>query len=144
VFKLPCLHRCAPNVYQNVQDFPKVLCSISKVCTMCIGIIYDTYTRDYWYRIEKDISTVRVALRSIRLPLPVACIYDASRNQFIELNEEYVRHRAELLERARSIFLKYIQDKLTRSDHNDIPTQALPQHERKDRPKINRQGNRSK
>jgi hypothetical protein len=78
---------------------------------MCIGIVYDSYTRDYWYRIETDIWTVKLALQSIRLPLPVACIYDASRNDFIELNQEYTRYRSELLERAMNIYHQYLQEK---------------------------------
>jgi hypothetical protein len=78
---------------------------------MCIGIIYDAYTSDSWHRIGKDVFSVRVALRAVKLPLPVACIFDTSRNDLVELDEAYKYYRLELLEKARSIFHRYLQDK---------------------------------
>jgi hypothetical protein len=70
---------------------------------MYIGIVYDTYTNDSWHRIEKDIYSLKEALKTIRLPLPVACIFDTLRNDFVEIDEAYLRYRKELLEKARRI-----------------------------------------
>jgi hypothetical protein len=70
---------------------------------MYIGIVYDAYTNDSWHRIEKDIYNVKEALKTIRLPLPVACIFDTLRNDFVEIDEAYLRYRKELLEKARGI-----------------------------------------
>jgi hypothetical protein len=89
--------------------FTLFMCSFLYFRQMCIGIIYDAQTSDYWYRIEKDVNHVRAALQSVRLPLPVACIFDTTRNEFVELNEDYRRHRKELLERTRNILQKYLQ-----------------------------------
>lgn len=102
---------------------------------MCIGIIYDPHTNDYWYRIENDIFSVKMALKSIKLPLPVAGIFDTSRNDFIELDETYTRYRTELLEKARGIFHRYLQDKRKRTVHQEKP---------KGRPKKNAPGTSSK
>jgi hypothetical protein len=70
---------------------------------MYIGIVYDAYTNDSWHRIEKDIYSLKEALKTIRLPLPVACIFDTLRNDFVEIDEAYLRYRKELLEKAQVI-----------------------------------------
>jgi hypothetical protein len=80
---------------------------------MCIGIIYDPHTSDSWHRIENDIYSVKSALKAVKLPLPVACIFDTSRNDFVELDDAYKHYRTELLEKARSIFKRYLQDRRT-------------------------------
>jgi hypothetical protein len=76
---------------------------------MCIGIIYDAHTSDYWYRIESDISSVKAALKTVRLPLPVACVFDTAKNDFVEMNTEYMRFRMELLEKTRNILHAHLQ-----------------------------------
>jgi hypothetical protein len=92
---------------------------------MYIGIIYDAYTSDSWHRIEKDVPTVRTALRTIKLPLPIACIFDTLKNDFIELDEAYKPFRPALREKARTILNSYRQDKLNQ-DSQKHSKQALP------------------
>jgi hypothetical protein len=75
---------------------------------MFIGIIYDVYTGENWYRIEKDIGSLKTALLSIKLPLPTAGVFDSLENDFIEFNNAYKWHRTEMLEKARSIYNEYI------------------------------------
>jgi len=75
---------------------------------MYIGIIYDAYTGDHWYRIGRDIDSVKSALQAIKLPLPTAGIFDSSKNDLVEMNEKYRDHRTDLLDKARSIFKDYL------------------------------------
>jgi hypothetical protein len=75
---------------------------------MCIGIIYDAYTRDYWYRIEKDFNRVKTSMQSIKLPLPIAAIFDSSKNDLVELDKKYRDHRTEILVIAKSIYKDYL------------------------------------
>jgi hypothetical protein len=75
---------------------------------MYIGIIYDSHTGDYWYRIEKDIKSVNTALSSIKLPLPVAGIFKDTKNDFVRLDHNFTNHRAELLRIAKMIFHNYL------------------------------------
>jgi hypothetical protein len=93
---------------------------------MYIGIIYDAYTNDSWHSIEKDIYSLKEALKTIKLPLPVACIFDTLKNDFVELDEAYLRYRTELLEKARRISqLSSVQSK---SNHVlRKPIQIFPQ-----------------
>jgi hypothetical protein len=86
---------------------------------MYIGIIYDSYTGDYWYRIEKDIKSVTTALSSIKLPLPVAGIFNDTKNDFIRLDHNFTNQRAELLRIAKMIFQQY------RIDYSPIATKGL-------------------
>jgi hypothetical protein len=89
---------------------------------MCIGIIYDAYNNDSWHRIEKDVPSVRTALKTIKLPLPVACIFDTSSNDFIEFNEAYKPYRPELLKKARTIFQGCRQAE--RNEESNKPSKA--------------------
>jgi hypothetical protein len=93
---------------------------------MYIGIIYDAYTNDSWHRIEKDIYSLKEALKTIKLPLPVACIFDTLKNDFVELDEAYLRYRTELLEKARRISqLSSVQSKSNHALRK--PIQIFPQ-----------------
>jgi hypothetical protein len=78
---------------------------------MCIGIIYDAYTNDSWYKIDKDVYSVKLALKAVRLPLPVAGIFDTLKGDFIELDENYRRYRPELMEKAKIIFYNYVKER---------------------------------
>jgi hypothetical protein len=89
---------------------------------MYIGMIYDAYTSDSWHRIEKDVPTVRTALRTIKLPLPIACIFDTLINDFIELDEAYKPYRPALREKARTIFNSYRQ--ANRNEDSNKPSKA--------------------
>ena len=71
---------------------------------MYIGIMLDAYTGDHWYRIEEDFDSVKAAMKSIKLPLPIAAIFDSSKNDLVELHEKYREHRTELLEKASNIY----------------------------------------
>jgi hypothetical protein len=77
---------------------------------MYIGIIYDSHTGDYWYRIENDIKSVNAALLSIKLPLPVAGIFNDTKNDFVRLDHNFSMHRADLLRIAKMIFQNYLID----------------------------------
>lgn len=79
---------------------------------MYIGIIYDSTTGDHWYRIEKDMNRVKIALQSIKLPLAVACIFDSSKNDLVELDQNYREYRTELLDKARGIFRTHLHKKI--------------------------------
>jgi len=70
---------------------------------MCIGIIYDDHANDIWHKIAADLQGVKAALQTIKLPLPIACIYDTTKGDFIEFNEQYLAFRRTLLEYAKSI-----------------------------------------
>jgi hypothetical protein len=76
---------------------------------MCIGIIYDAYTNDSWHKIGKDIHAVKLELKAVRLPLPVAGIFDTSKGDFVEFGDGYSRYRPELTEKAKNIFYDYIR-----------------------------------
>jgi hypothetical protein len=78
---------------------------------MVIGIVFDSHTGDYWYRIEKDIDSVKTALSSIRLPLPVAGIFDFSKNGLVRLDHNYSGYRTELVRIARLIFRSYLPER---------------------------------
>lgn len=71
---------------------------------MCIGIIYDAYTGDYWYRIEKDLERVKTSMQSIKLPLPIAAIFDSSKNDLVELDTKYRDYRSEIIVIAKNIY----------------------------------------
>jgi len=43
-------------------------------------------------------------MQSIKLPLPIAAIFDSSRNDLVELDNMYRDHRTEIIEIARSIY----------------------------------------
>ncbi len=70
---------------------------------MCIGIVYDDHANDSWHKIATDLQSVKDALKMIKLPLPIACIYDTTKGDFIEFNDQYIAFRNLLLEYARSI-----------------------------------------
>ncbi len=70
---------------------------------MCIGIIYDDHANDTWHKIAADLQSVKAALKTIKLPLPIACIYDTTKGDFIEFNEKYLAFKNVLLEYAKSI-----------------------------------------
>lgn len=116
-------------LYTNLfRRFTLFLCSLRNLKEMCIGIIYDADTSDYWYRIEGDISSVKAALRTVRLPLPIACVFDTAKNDFVELNTEYMRYRMELLEKTRNILHKHLQ-----SEHRKIASSGTRTKTRKGR-----------
>jgi len=70
---------------------------------MCIGIIYDNHTNDSWYKVGSDLAGVRSALKTIKLPLPIACIFDTAKGDFIEFNSSYLPYKKQLMEQAQSI-----------------------------------------
>ena len=70
---------------------------------MCIGIIYDDHANDIWHKIAADLQGVKAALKTIKLPLPIACIYDTIKGDFIEFNHQYLAFKQLLLEYAKSI-----------------------------------------
>lgn len=74
---------------------------------MCIGIMLDAYTGDHWYRIKKDVDSVKMAMQSIKLPLPIAAIFDSLKNDLVELNVDYGDQRSEILDKARKIYNEY-------------------------------------
>lgn len=74
---------------------------------MCIGIIYDNNTNDSWHKIATDLAGVRTALKTIKLPLPIACIYDTTKGDFIEFNNNYLPYKKLLLEQANNIRKQY-------------------------------------
>jgi hypothetical protein len=78
---------------------------------MCIGIIYDAHTGDSWHRIEDSVYSVKVALKDVRLPLPIACIFDTLKDNLVELDVGYRQYRPELLYKARSILHRYLREK---------------------------------
>lgn len=78
---------------------------------MCIGIIYDAYTNDSWHKVGKDIHSVKHELKAVRLPLPVAGIFDTAKGDFVELADGYSRYRPELTEKAKRIFYNYIRQR---------------------------------
>lgn len=63
---------------------------------MFIGIKYDAYSNDSVYTKHEDLNTLKEKMNLNPL-LPVACIYDYSKNKFVHLHDAYKRHLEELL-----------------------------------------------
>jgi hypothetical protein len=64
---------------------------------MFIGIIYDVFSGESISARNEDLATVKQELIQSNLQLPIACIYDYSKNRFVLLNDSYKRHIEELL-----------------------------------------------